>query len=461
MPKDEARIDHVSKSSSTKLIRLVWTDYGGVVRCKAIPASQFGSPVRIVHACMVLMPWGPLADGTHIGVCNEVELVPVAKVGGSNWLQWQSQQTGVGHLPSRLELPWHPNHKVAIAKLVKPDGEPWEQCPKSALTRVVDMLTEKGLNVKAGFELEFGLFTVDPTDGKSLKPYGRGANFALFDQFDIAASFIDDVVACLEQMKIPVRLVHAEHVPGQFEVVLGHKDVLEAVQDVVLARMAVKAIARKHNLVASFVPNYGDGLGGSGGHVHLSLDDHFGTEDRVHDVWVGASQTGQMFMAGIVHALPWLTFLANASCLSYVRAQPMFWVGVYQVWGVNNKETPLRLVEDRSNVEFKMLDAVSNVDLALAGVLLAGLRGIEGGQTLPVPCQEDPHGIDERERPARLPDSLERSMEEFRKAHKEEVLKGVFTDEMVHDLICVKKSEIAFVKKNGIAKFREMLMSLH
>lgn len=321
------------------------------------------------------------------------------------------------------------------------------------------MLKEKGLNVKAGFELEFGLFTVE-ADGRTLKPFGRGGNYALFEQMDVAANFLDDVIVCLEQMKIVVRMVHAEHVPGQFEVVLGHKDILESVQDLVLARLAVKAIARKHNLVASFVPNYGDGCGGSGAHVHLSLDGHFGTDDRVHDVWVGASETAQMFMAGIVHALPWLTFLTNASCLSYLRLRPRHWVGAYQMWGVNNREAPVRLAEDRTNVEIKILDGVSNVDMALAGILVAGLKGIEEGRMLPVPCQQDPFLMDEKERPVRLPDSLEKSMEEFRKAHKEERL-DVFKDDMVHDLICVKKAEIAHVKENGIASYRELLMTLH
>lgn len=410
---------------------------------------------------MVFMPWGSMADGTILSPVGEVEMVPVVKFAGTNWLQWQSQQQGVEHLPSRLELPWHPNHKVAIAKLMEPNGEPWEYCPKGALMRAVALLREKELNVKAGFEIEFGLFTVDPADGKTLKPIGRAANYALYDQFDIAANFMDDVITCLEQMKIVVGMVHAESSPGQFEVALGHKDILESVQDLLLARLAIKAVARKHNLVASFVPNYGDGLTGSGAHVHLSLDGHFGTDDEVHDLKIGVSETGQEFMAGIVHSLPWLTFLTNASCLSYLRLRPQFWVGAYQVWGLNNKEAPIRLMEDRTNFEVKLLDGVSNVDLALAGILLAGLKGIEDGRLLALPCQIDPHVMDEKERPDRLPDSLDKSLEEFKKAHKEDLLKDVFKNEMVHALICVKQTEIAYVKKNGIAKYRAMLMTLH
>lgn len=431
------------------------------MRCKVIPASLFGTPFRIAKAVMILMPWEAIADGVVLGSVGEIELLPVAKVAATNWLQWQSQQQGIGHLPSRLELPWHPNHKIAIAKLMDQNGEPWEHCPKGALMRAVALLREKGLNVKAGFELEFVLFTVDPADGKTLKPFGRGANYALFDQFDIAASFMDDVITCLEQMKISVCAAHAESSPGQFEVVLGHKDVLESVQDLVLARLAIKAIARKHSLVASFVPNYGDSYAGSGAHVHLSLDDHFGTDHEAHDMKIGVSETGQEFMAGILHSLPWLTFLTNASCLSYLRLRPQCWVGAYQVWGFNNKEAPIRLMEDRTNVEIKLLDGVSNVDLALAGILLAGLKGIEDGRMLALPCQIDPHLLDEKERPRRLPDSLDKSLEEFKKAHKEDLLKDVFKNEMVRDLICVKQTEIAYVKKNGIAKYRDLLMTLH
>lgn len=434
------------------------TDYCGIVRCKVIPAALFGNPVRLVKAGMTLLPWGPAAQGAKAGGVGEVDLVPVVKLSHSTWLQWQ-QESGPPHLSSHLELPWHRNHKIAIAKMLDQSGEPWAQCPKGALMRAISLLREKGYNAKAGFELEFGLLREDPEKG--LTHVGRGIQYGLFDQFDISAEVIDDILICLDQMKIPVRMVHAEAAPGQFEVVLGHKDVFEAVQDVVIARLVIKAMARKHDLVATFVPCYGDGFAGSGSHVHISLDEHFGTDDVLNNEMVGVSRMGQHFMAGIVDALPWLTFLLMSSPLSYVRSQPQFWVGAYQMWAYNNKESPMRLAEDRTNFEMKQLDSVSNVDLAMAGILLAGLRGLEEGMELPEPVQGDPHILPEENRPPRLPASLEESLKEFEKACKENLLSKVFIEEMVEDLTLMKKEEIKYVDKHGISAYRDMLMTLH
>lgn len=432
-------------------------DYCGVIRCKVIPISLLGKPVRVVQAVMTLTPWGVLGEGVSASVSGELELVPLVKQNGVSWPQWQA----LGPYRPRLVLPWHPNHEVVIAKMVDSNGEPWVHCPKSALVRAVALLKEKDLNVHAGFELEFALFTVDPIDGKSLRHFGRSASYASHDQFDMAASFVDDVTTCLEQMEISVLLLHAEAGPGHFEIVLGHKNVVDAVHDLIVARLAVKAIARKHGLVASFVPSYAERAAGSGSHVHLSLQDHFETDDELNGIKIGVSKTGQQFMAGILKNLPWLVFLMNSSPLSYARLRPHCWVGAYQVWGDNNKEAPLRLAEDRSNFEIKLLDGTSNADLALAGVLLAGLKGIEENAELPEPCQVDPGLIDKDKRPALLPNSLQASLEEFEKAYKGGRMKEVIMNEMAEDLMKVKSSEIEYVRKNGLAAYRELLLTLH
>lgn len=410
---------------------------------------------------MTLTPWGALSEGVSAATTGELELVPVVKSACTNWLQWQSQGHGIGSLPSRLELPWHPNHKVAISKMVDAKGEPWAQCPKSALMRAVALLKERGLNVKAGFELEFTLFKVDPADGKSFRYFGSSGCYCSHDQFDMAASFMDDVIMCLEQMKISVQLLHAESGHGQFEVVLGHKDVLDAAHDLIAARLAVKAMARKHGWVASFAPSCVEGGAGSGSHVHLSIEDHFDTADELYGMRIGVSTTGQQFMAGILKDLPSLVFLMNCSPLSYARLRPHCWVGAYQVWGDNNKEAPIRLAEDRSNFEIKLLDSISNADLALAGVLLAGLKGIEENVELPKPCQVNAANIDEKDRPPLLPDSLEASLEEFKKAYEGGRFGEVITSAMAEDLMKVKRSEIEYVKKTGLASYRELLLTLH
>ncbi|CDF34816.1 unnamed protein product [Chondrus crispus] len=411
----------------------------------------------MARACMVLMPWLDMPSSSRITPAGSATLIPMSHP--LHKAVSAAYEALTARVRDRVALPWHPNHEVVLSKMRGADGEAWEHCPKGALLRAVDLLAAKGLFVQAGFELEFALFTQDGSNATQLTPYGRGTSYALFDQMDMAGGFLDDVTVCLEQMGVEVAMVHAEASTGQYEVVLRHKAVLQAVQDVTLARMGIKAVARKHGLVTSFVPNFGDGLGGSGCHVHLSLDGHFGVGGGEGGKCGGVSETGQQWMAGILAGLPWAMCVTNGSCLSYLRMLPMYWAGAYQVWGVDNKEAALRLAEDRSNVEVKALDSVSNVDLAMAGLLLAGLQGVEAGMELPEACQVDPHTVQAEVK--RLPGTLEESVVEFEEAAQGGRLERVFTKEMVHEICSARVAEIEFVKKVGIKEFRKRMMTLH
>jgi glutamine synthetase len=48
--------------------------------------------------------------------------------------------------------------------------------------------------------------------------------------------------------------LHAESGKGQFELVLGHTISTKAADNLVYTRETVRAIARKHGLLATFVP---------------------------------------------------------------------------------------------------------------------------------------------------------------------------------------------------------------
>lgn len=395
---------------------------------------------------MTLHTWYALCAGILEGPSGEVFLLP--------------------HSPYKtapsfnaLPLPWHPNHSILLAEMYD-DATPWVHCPKACLIRAVTLLRQLHISVSAGFELEFTLFHSAGVETGDAKPFGYVGNYAAFSQFDAAATILDEMVATLEEMNIHVLMLHAEGGMGQYELVLAHKPVLDAVDDVLLAREAVRAIARKHQLHATFVPKYRDSAV-SGSHVHLSLDGEFKTEDVLFGHRIGMSKTAQHFMAGVVESLPWLMFLVNASELSYERTKPCHWAGAYKVWGMNNKEAPVRLAMDTSNFEFKTLDGVSNIYLAMAAILFAGLSGVRQETPLGEPCQVDPFGIAEDVRPERLPTSLEASLECFLKKSQGGKLEEVFTKEMIHDLVQVKREEIDWVRKNGMDEFQKLMLRYH
>lgn len=430
----------------TQITRILWIDYWGVLRCKAVPTPRLGQNARIVTCGMVLSIWGGIAEGSTGGPSGEVTLFPGTitydSILSSNF--------------RRLLVPWHPTHQMMFADLHDEYGKPWLHCPRRCLRTALSLLKEYDLRPQAGFELEFALVKED-TQSDSMTFFGdqKTLVFASAQMLDIAADVLDEMINMITMMDINVTLVQAECGLGQYEIVLEHCEVMQAVENAIVAREAIKAVARKHGLRATFAPVYGGGLG-NGGHIHLSLDHHFGTDDLLpcaidgKDFKIGVDQIGQQFLAGIVDALPWLTFPCNSSPLSYKRMQPGTWSGAFKAWGYNNKETPVRLVQDRSNVEIKFADGISNTFHSVAAILTAGAIGVQNEMKLPNPCQIDPQHAKDKSLYPLLPSNVEEAMEVFtEEAKRNEVLTSVFPKEVVQDWVAIRREEVKFISLKG------------
>jgi len=87
-------------------------------------------------------------------------------------------------------------------------------------------------------------------------------------------------------------------------------------------------------------------------------------------------------MAGILKKLDILSYLLSPSPNSFRRKAPSHFVGYYKCWGIENKETPIRLIggynkkEEVSRFEIKTLDHTANHYFALAATIKFGLEGI-------------------------------------------------------------------------------------
>eukprot|EP00178_Gracilaria_changii_P026440 TRINITY_DN813_c1_g1_i4.p1 TRINITY_DN813_c1_g1~~TRINITY_DN813_c1_g1_i4.p1 ORF type:complete len:461 (+),score=142.94 TRINITY_DN813_c1_g1_i4:3397-4779(+) len=430
-----------------RLLRIVLVDYNGISRCKAVPfqpQQRHASNALLVKGGVVLMPDGSLPSGSALNAVGEVYMLPPRA---------RDDAQPAHTLPRIMAWPTHANHSMVVAHLHRADGKPWALCPRQCLCRAVQLLHSHELSMLAGFELEFVLLQRDGT------PFGDAAGYALHAQLDAAASVLDHMVAALTQADIGVNMVHAEAAAGQFEIVLAHKPLLRAVDELISAREIVRAVAHTHALRASFMPKRADA--GSGAHVHFSLAGHFGGSHTLFEQHVGMSAVAQHFVAGVLHALPWLTFLTNSSVASYERLKPQHWVGVYQVWGICNKEAPLRLALDRSNMELKTLDAVSNAYLAMAALVAAGLNGLRARTPLPPPCAHDPHTLPPEQRAQRLPTSLEESAALFREAAARGAVRDVMAPEAVSALLSVKAEEVRRVQSLGLAQLLRNMNALH
>jgi glutamine synthetase len=302
----------------------------------------------------------------------------------------------------------------APTELFDQAGEPLPIDPRGRLRRVQHEVEAAGLGVQVGHELEF---VVTAADGSAFPrpawtPYGLGP---VLDH----EAFLADVMSGAAAAGIPLEQLHAEYVPGQFEFSLPPAEPLAAADAVVLSRLLVSRIARRHGLLVSFSPFPFAGGGGNGAHIHFSFSRSGDSLFSGGDGPYGITRDGGAAIGGLVAALPGLLAVLGGSVLSGARLRPGFWSGAFACWGRENREAAVRFLEGTpgnphgANVEVKPVDPSANPYLASAAVLGAALDGIRAGSALPEEVTQNPLDVAAERGIAQLPSELGPTLEAF------------------------------------------------
>ncbi|KAL6138494.1 hypothetical protein ACLB2K_063776 [Fragaria x ananassa] len=232
---------------------------------------------------------------------------------------------------------------------------------------------------------------------------------------------------------------------------LGHTACLHAADNLIYTREVIRAIARKHGLLATFMPKYALDEIGSGAHVHLSL---WQNGKNVFMASGGSSQhgmskVGEEFMAGVLYHLPALLAFTAPIPNSYDRIQPNTWSGAYKCWGKENREAPLRTACPPgiqsglvSNFEIKSFDGCANPHLGLAAILAAGIDGLRRQLCLPKPIDTNPSSLEGELQ--RLPKSLSESLEALK---EDDLFKDFIGEKLLVAIKGVRKAEIDYYDK--------------
>ncbi|MBO1753636.1 glutamine synthetase family protein [Allobranchiibius sp. CTAmp26] len=286
----------------------------------------------------------------------------------------------------------------APADLRTQQGHSIGACTRSLLTDIETHLASAGLTALVGHELEFVLVAPDgAAQGGGWVPYGATG---LLDQ----ESFAADLLAAAGAAGLRIEQLHSEYGPQQFEFSLAPAAPVATADAVVLAKLLVGRTARRHGLRASFSPKPFHGAVGNGAHQHFSLwrDGRplFGGGDGPH----GLTLEGGAAIGGILRGLADVQGLLTGSLLSGARLSPGMWSGAHAGWGLENRETAVRLIQggapEGSNVEVKCIDPSAGVYAATAAVLALALDGITDGAALPDEVEGDPSGWSDEDRAA-------------------------------------------------------------
>jgi glutamine synthetase len=417
------------KSQGIRLVRVAYCDNANLIRAKAVPAERLAAYGESGVGFSVAQQALPVM---YDAVIPESGLGPVGEV----WL--------VPDMSTLTPLPYAPGAAVVLGDFVTREGRPWDHCPRTFLKRVAGGAAALGYTVMASFENEFYLLRPDGAGG--YRPVDE-TNFAMTLGFDLAHEVLMDLVTTLERMGLDIHLVYPESGPGQFELTIRHASALAAADRQVLFRDAVRAVAARHGLAASFAPKPFADRAGSGAHLHLSLwrDGHNVLYDGADPL--SLSPEGYWFVGGILAHLRALCALTIPSVNSYRRIRPRFWAGAYVCYGPENREAAVRVITPRQgpasmNLELKTCDPSANPYLALGAVIAAGLDGIRHRRHPGPPMETDPALLSDDERRRRGADPLPVTLgEAIAELERDEVLRDALGEPLAASYLAVRRAE--------------------
>ncbi len=255
-----------------------------------------------------------------------------------------------------------------------------------------------------------------------------------------------EMVLKLMEVGIEVEVHHHEvGGPGQAEIDLRFQTLKRMADGLMVYKYVIRNVARRHGLVATFMPKPIFGDNGSGMHVHQSLWKD-GTNLFFDENGYGMiSETARWYIGGLLRHAPALLAFCAPTTNSYRRLVPGFEAPINLVYSQRNRSACVRIpvysTDPRSKrIEFRTPDPSCNPYLAFAAILMAGLDGIQNRIEPPEPIDLDLYELEpeQKARVRSVPGSLGEVLEALRQDH-EFLLRGeVFTPDLIETWIDYK-----------------------
>ena len=423
MPKNLSKI---AKQKKIKYFLISYVDFFGVLRSKLVPAQSI----------------------------KEMQKEGAGFAGFSTYLDMSPADPDMAAIPdpdSLIQLPWQPDVAWLAGDLWMND-KPVNASPRIMLRNQISKLAKKNMYMKSGVECEY--FLISP-DGDSIADKKDTADKPCYDQSALMRQY--DLISeiCDNMIKLgwgPYQNDH-EDANGQFEMNWDFSDCLTTADRHVFFKFMVKALAEKRGLRATFMPKPFVGKTGNGCHAHISVWNKnrknlfLNKKDNL-----GLSKTAYNFMGGIINSAEALTAWFNPTINSYKRINaPVTSSGA--TWSPNtisysgNNRTHMIRVPGSGRFELRLMDGATNPYLLQAGILAAGIDGIEKnrnpGKPLFVNMYEEG---DKLSNVKKLPNSLDQALTNL---DQNKVLKSAFGDKTINSYIKLKKLEINKFKSSN------------
>jgi len=414
-------------------VKIAITDIDGILRGKYISAEKFASVAKgNLGFCDVVFGW----DSADLAYDN---------VKFTGWHTGYPDTPVKIDLQTRRNIPWESNQIFYLAELTDERGVAAPVCPRGLLKKVIATAEKSGY--KPFFSQEFEWFNFEETPQsaeakgyKGLQPLSPG----MFGYSILRSSLRNDFFTALWDglagFGIPLEGLHTETGPGVYEAAITYSEPLEAADRAVLFKSAVREIAYKHGIMATFMAKISENLPGCSGHIHQSLWDKSGKQNLFYQEKSADKMSPLMkqYMAGQLYCLPHILPMLAPTVNSYKRLVEGAWAPTTLTWAIDNRTVALRALPSGSKscrLETRVVGSDSNPYLAMAACLAAGLYGIQNKLELQQATtgngyRDLSHGI--------LPSSL---IEASRKMKESAIARQLFGDAFVDHFTATREWE--------------------
>jgi glutamine synthetase len=410
-----------------RIVRVTYPDLHGVLRGKDVPIGVFASTVA--------------SDG--LAFCKAISTVDLRHNVVSGF-EHGFRDIHVTPLPDTLvQLPWAPEVAWCLSDQ-SADGEPYGADPRAALKRAVAGFAQLGLEPVMGPELEFYLLERSETTPGGWTRYVENPThvYTVGDHAD-PRGVLDRMLLLLHDAGLGVIGAAHEFGMSQWEINLTHSPALDAADRAFRFKAAVKDLATREGLLATFMGKPFNGDAGSGFHLHLSLC-HEGGGNAFADSTgeEGCAQLLKQFIAGVIAHAPALMAFLNPTVNAYRRIDPHELVPTRACWGYDNRFGLVRVPPERgpaTRVEMRLADGSANPYLATAALLFAGLDGMQRELTPPPAVAGLVYELPEEEQGDPIPLTLDAALEAL---EADSALRDAMGPALVDTFLTIKRFEL-------------------
>ena len=421
----------IAKANKIKYFLISFVDLFGVLRSKLVPA----------HAI------------------KEMQKAGAGFAGFAAWLDMTPADSDMFAIPdpdSLIQLPW--NKEVGwLASDLWMNGKPVEASPRVMLKNQIKELSKKGFTMKSGVECEYflisqdGISIADLRDTQSKPCYDQSA---LMRRYDLIKEICDSMI---EMEWGPYQNDH-EDANGQFEMNWDYSDCLITADRHAFFKFMVKTLSEKHGLRATFMPKPFENLTGNGCHAHVSVWKGKKNVFLDNSDKLGLSKMAYNFLGGVIKNAESLSAFFNPTINSYrrINAPPTksgaSWSPSSISYTGNNRTHMIR-IPDPGRFELRLMDGSANPYLIQAGVLAAGINGLQNKINPGKPLHCNMY-TDYKKYPnlPKLPDNLDQSLEKLKNNKK---MNNSFGKDVISSYLKLRNSEIKEFKQKENFNKRE------